>query len=98
MGRGTPCMTNTSNIRPSDGYHQTDRRISSAIGSEPALSYSNAGRYQRYHAAMIDPAGAMKQVTGLIVAMEMPTTATDVGDCVIHPLPQPKGTPPREGG
>ena len=46
---------------------------------------------------MIDPAGAMKQVTGLIVAMEMPTTATDVGDCVIHPLPQPQETPPREG-
>lgn len=40
----------------------------------------------------------MKQVTGLIVAMELPTTATDVGDCVIHPLPQPQGTPPREGG
>jgi hypothetical protein len=39
----------------------------------------------------------MQQVTGLIVAMELPTQATDVGDCVIVPLAQPQGTPPRQG-
>jgi hypothetical protein len=35
-------------------------------------------------------------VTALLKAAELPTTPTDVGDCVIVPLDQPQSTPKRE--
>jgi hypothetical protein len=38
------------------------------------------------------------QVAGLLLASELPTRATDVGDCIIFPLSEAMWTPPREGG